>query len=209
MKQDTHHISPKNPTDSGDYYSYPNGFLQEGVDHINISVKSVFFVGRLLSPEYHFSVKLPVLGRFRSVYALWAWVIHKDAPSFLRKMKTGQVKRYRKSLGQRLVIPHFKWLIIYSTWIKIQSMGEGVRGISNTNELKLIRYQTIFDRNSGGTRIAPSYSDWFVPAVQYVVDCVRENKIPELDYLADKRGRTPEEYLQEIANAKGGNPVKE
>ena len=171
--------------DSSHTLSSPNSFLEEGVDHINISSRSATFIGRLLDPSYGRGFEYPHIGKFNSVLNLWYWLRKRPLNDSLRKGASNNLRNKiaEKTKGHESVyVPNFLSIIGYATWMKLQNYPHVIEDIRNLpSTVELISY---YVPKSSCVRICSSYAYGIIPVVQVIRDAIVNGTEPDFSSIS-------------------------
>lgn len=163
----------------------PNSYLEEGVDHINISSRSSTFIGKLLDPSYGKSFEYPHIGRFNSVLSLWYWLRKRPLNDNLRR---GSGTNLRNKIAEKtkghdnVFVPNFLSIIGYATWLKLQSYPHAIEEIRNLPPtVDLISY---YVPRASCVRICSSYASGIIPIVQVIREAINRGVEPDFSVTA-------------------------
>lgn len=179
-------------------YLYPNDFSEELIDHINISIHSISMIGQLLSPEFIRDVFYPRLGRFSSVYSLWAWLREKDHPDILRGLKPDKIKRYFQVSEEHktIYVKNFKAIIATATWMKFKNQIKVIEQVKKLpSDIHFLFYAYVGKSN---IRITSSLPSWTIDIAEEIIKAIKEDREPDFLFLASHKDEIGSSYAEGV-----------
>jgi hypothetical protein len=134
---------------------------EEGVDHINISIKSSTKLGRFLSNRFKTPFTHPEFGEFQSVEGLWCYLSYeipsKGIEDRIRRLHFSNTTKFVNNLVKKKT-DGFKNHIYETILSKMYTHPEMARELI-ANKLPLLMYYT----NENGVRVNIGHGDWLIP----------------------------------------------
>lgn len=176
----------------------PNKFNKEGLDHINISSKSLTRLGKMFDPSYGKVIYYPGIGKFSSVQNLWYWVMSDPLDDTLRHLSGHKLAAKAKTLHTRRVY-HFKAIIAYGTYLKLKEYPDIIDEIKTLkNDLTLLSYYT---PTHSVVRVTSAYAKVIVEIIDEVINQIKLNKEePDFTSLTTRGISTDNYYLYSLNN---------
>jgi len=188
------HNTNKNTAFTEPYYSSPNNYKEEGVDHININIHSKFQIGKVLDPNYIKVINYPYIGKFSSVKSLWHWLQSEPKDDKIRKLVSTELTNYvkeNKLYGK--IIPNFKAIVGYATWIKLQQYPTCMEELKNlSDDIALLSY---YVHSKNKLRVVNSYASIMVNIGIEIRNSLKQNLEPDFTKFADKNASTDLNFL--------------
>lgn len=187
------------------YYHQPNSYQREGVDHVNISPLSEFYIGKIFEPSYLRVINYPLIGKFRSVSNLWVWLKVKPLDDSLRRVGVREIQRILSDNNRRdSYAPNFKLIIAHATYLKIKSDNVAIAEIKKIpKDTPILSY---YVPKGSPIRICSSYADVIIPIANEIISAIREDREPNFVFLAERGLSMKMHYLEAfLTNRLGGN----
>jgi hypothetical protein len=173
---------------------------EEGVDHINISIKSNTKLGRFLSNRFKTPFTHPEFGEFQSIEGLWCFLsyeIPNPAPEErVRKLQFNNTTKFVNILVKKKT-EGFKNHIYETILSKIFTNVDMSKELT-ANKLPLLMYYTDVD----GVRVNINHGDWLIPMfvkIRNQLESVR------YDVLADAEGENTDDSEESTDSRDGGS----
>lgn len=170
----------------------PNKFSKEGLDHINISSKSLTRLGKMLDPSYGKVIYYPGIGKFSSVLNLWYWVMSDPLDDSLRNLSGHKLTNKIKSINTKRVY-HFKAIIAYATYLKLKEYPDILEEIRTLrDDIVFLSYYT---PPHSLVRVTSAYAKVIVEIISEVVKQIKLDKT-EPDFISlTTRGISTNNYF--------------
>lgn len=177
------------------YYHQPNSYQQEGVDHVNISPLSEFYIGKIFEPSYLRVINYPLIGKFRSVSNLWVWLKIKPIDDSLRRIGVRDIQRILSTINNKSsYVPNFKLIIAHATYLKIKNDETAVAEIKKIpKDTPILSY---FTPKGSPIRICSSYADVIIPVVNEIIKAIQENREPDFISMSERGLSMQMNYLE-------------
>lgn len=187
----------KKQVKSSNYFHRPNNFGVEGKDHINISIHSNAYLGRLLDPSYLKTINYRHIGKFSSVLSLWYWVRSKNLDDALRKLHGVKLKKYLEDNPSiSSYVPNFKAIVGVATWIKVKQYPAMLKEIKELDSsIKLLSYSLV---KSSELRVCTNYANVIIDIGNEIISAVKEDRVPNFDHFVDNPSLAGLNYLEGI-----------
>jgi hypothetical protein len=134
---------------------------EEGVDHINISIKSSTELGRFLSNRFKTPFTHPEFGDFQSVEGLWCFLSYEipnpATEERVRRLQFNNTTKFVNALVKKKT-EGFKTHIYETILSKIYTNAEMSKVLMD-NKLPLLMYYT----DAEGVRVNINHGDWLIP----------------------------------------------
>lgn len=99
---------------------HPSAWVEDGVDHINISPAALTDLGRTLHPNTALAFNHDVFGDFSSVSSFWDFIETGAKHDKLRSLKTNERMRFMRNIS-KLHVNSLKFFILDAIWIRIKT----------------------------------------------------------------------------------------
>lgn len=171
---------------SSSYFSTPNNFKEDGVDHANISITSSQELWKVLAPEYAKVINYPHIGKFNSVMSLWYWVRSSNFDDNVRSRTGRALLKYIQNSDQfGEFVPCFKSIMGWATWLKVKKYPHLLEQLRNFDEnKKLLSYRKVA---SSDVRIATPYAGMMIGIVEEIIKAVKAGRDPNFDSFITER----------------------
>lgn len=183
---------------------HPKNWKEEGVDHINISTKSVTEIGRWLSMLYFREFKHPVLLNFNSLQHFNYFILDADHRDELRTYEPTYSLKPHFGRVVRKKIPNHKVLVLQAMYFKIMGSPIQVQHLIDS-ELPFDGYIEI---EATGIRSRYEESSWMVAGAEEIRAALRADRAPDFRRWLDN-GTTVEgiykDLLMEVSGKYNGD----
>ncbi len=190
----------KNKTRISDKYNKPNLYGKEGVDHINIHIRSKLKLGRILDPSYCCTIEYPHIGTFKSALALGYWLRSDDLDDRIRKLAGQNLKRYASDnnlYSKR--IPNYAAITATAVWLQIKNREDILDSIKQLpSDIAILSYYT---HKSSDLRITTNYAPMAVAISTEIISAVKENREPDFRVFATDKD-TSMDYLGPVMSTR-------
>jgi len=158
-------------------FKTPNKYISEKIPHLNISVNSPDFVGRLLDLSYTKIINHPDLGKFSSVKNMWFWLKSTDKDDGIRKLVGRKLTLFMRDRDySKDNVPNFRKFIGEAVWLKIKDYPDILTQLVEKVENEpVLSYYT---PKGSDVAVSTYYSSVIVPIVYSIVDDLKQNKTP-------------------------------
>jgi hypothetical protein len=177
------------------YYSFPNSYAEEGVDHININIQSNLAIGKIFDPGYVKVINYPYIGKFQSVSSLWYWLRSEKFDDALRKLTGKALKDFaRNNSLYHKQVHNFKAIIGYATWIKVKHYPHIIDQIKKLDDkVVILSYHVI---KSSGVRVCSNYAEFIIDIANEIIAAIKESREPDFVKFANKPDLVDFNYLE-------------
>jgi hypothetical protein len=162
-------------------YNHPNAFVQEGVDHINISARSTTRLGKVFDPSYFKAVSYPHIGKFGSVMNLWYWLRSDPVSDVLRRATGEKLRKHLLEQKCNAYVPNFRAIIAVATYEKIKSYPDTIEEIKRLSvDIPFVSYYT---PQSSMLRVCSNYANVMVPIAEMIREALLKGVEPDFTTL--------------------------
>lgn len=145
-----------------------NSCFQDGVDHINIWESGKTDLGKRLALEATTDIDVQGLGRFRSIFALWVFLVS-PPEARIPALRTGNPQFLRNFLrqsltGEELYFPNLKYICASYLAQYILVNDEVREALIESSDVTITNYI----QGRGGERIRHPQSSWWVVLVNRI-----------------------------------------
>lgn len=178
------------------YWTSPNAFGTDGINHINIHRGGKLHIGRFLDPSHSRKVNTEY-GQFASIMNLIIWLRHPTLDDEVRNMSKRSIHKLIKS---RLLKPltNHRLVLCYYTYKKV--MGDPT--ILST--IKQLRDDTVLlsynKPKNADVKITTGSADIVLPVMNEIVCAVKEDREPNWSMFIDSPNPVSGFYPGEIHN---------
>ena len=180
-----------------EYFYFPNNYMEEGQDHINLNIQSETRVGKIFDPAYIKTIQYPYIGKFGSVANLWYWLKSDNLDDRLRRIPPRDLKNpFKFNKNARNYVNNFRAVIGYATWLKIKSTPVVIKDIKELpDDIVLLSYNVI---KSSGVRICTNYAYLIISIANIIIKAVKEDTEPNFDSLVDHGSSSELFYIDDF-----------
>lgn len=173
----------------------PNDFGEEDVDHINVSFASKSFLGTFLNPTFNSGLRYPLLGGFRSMNNLLAWIRSDGSIKGLRKLSSKELAKLPRDFTDGH-FTNFRAVVLLATLMKIKERPDVAKSIKALpKDIKVLSYTTPRETN---TRMVTTFAYYTVPIIQEVINSIQEDREPNWDEFLDVKGLRVNGFLETV-----------
>lgn len=159
----------------------------KGKKELNIHISSDNRLGKVLDPSYIKVIDYPYLGKFSSVKSLSHWLIGVYSgkikeDDIVRKLVAGKLTNYvRKQKLYGHIVPNYKAIIGYATWLKLKEYPELVKQLKKMeSDTDVVSYSI---ESSTGLRIPTSHSNVLSQVVRLMKSTLESVGEPDFSSL--------------------------
>lgn len=175
-------------------FHHPNSFVEEGVDHINISSQSKTHLGKLLDPSYFKVINYPHIGKFSSVLNLWYWLKSEQMDDRLRNYTGLKLKAIAPHAPRYRTVTNFRAIIAYATYLKLKDYPNSIREITGfSDDMQFASYYT---PKGSMVRMCSSYAPLVVEVAQFIQAQLLKPEPVCFDKMATEVGKDEYFYLE-------------
>lgn len=175
-------------------YCHPNAYGAEGVDHINISVRSQTRLGLLLDPSYYKIVDYPHIGKFSSVLNLWYWLKTSPLDDSVRRLTGFKLRNRIAGMVQQKHVHNFRAIIALATYRKLLQYPHILDDLRNLPaDVDFISYYT---PKGSAIRICSNYAATVVEIVQLIKRAVDKGQTPDYTPLLTRHSAQEFYFLE-------------
>lgn len=181
-------------------YHFPNNFGEELTDHINVNVYGNTRIGRMLDPARHVRIDYPLIGSFRSVHNLLAWLRDPKRNDSLREADAGAINALLTEEERKANVDSFGAIVILATVLKLKDKPDMVEEIRKLPKgIQVLSYRVVPE---SGLRVMSPYANKVCPLLQEVVTSIQEGREPEYDKFKSKASTYENFFLDKIIEIK-------
>ena len=173
---------------------HPNSFLEEGVDHINISNQSKIHLGKLLDPSYFKVINYPHIGKFNSVLNLWYWLKSGSLDDRLRFYTGVNLKTVALNTACHNKVTNFRAIIAYATYLKIKDYPTAIRDLRAFNEE--MQFASYYVPRGTMVRMCSGYAALIVDVADFIRSQIVKDEPICFDGIATEPGDSQYFYLE-------------
>ena len=158
----------------------PNGWIKDGLDHINISRASKIQLGKALNLDYSRDWEHEILGPFRSLNSLWFFVRAEKHNDAIRSMIGNELRFFvdRECGGFGEDVPNFRNIILDSMYRRVLKNNDICRDLRNST-LPFDSYR----ENQVGVRIRFENIRWVVMGYEEIRQALKEERKPDFSWI--------------------------
>lgn len=170
-----------------------SSWVQDGLDHINVSNRGETELGRILTHTSKVPFKHKVFGRFCSMESFWFFINSAERDDRIRFMYGYTLKRFASKLT-KVRVNNFRAIIMDSHYQRILQ-NPNMKSMIVMSELPFDCYFTI---EGSGERQRPKYFKWFTAGLEEIRAALVEGREPDFTFLIDKEGTGIYEFVAPI-----------
>lgn len=161
-----------------------NEWLQDGIDHINISRNSSVRLGQLLNLDFTRHWEHRLFGPFRSLNSLWHFIRAKQKNDDIRGLTGYELKRFvdDECGGYGPTALHFRAVIMHSAYERVKQSQDMVNEM-----IKSVLPFDCYMTQESGLRRRFDHSLWFSGGYEEIRKALKEGREPNFAYLMDRR----------------------
>lgn len=181
-------LKPKN------YWTSPNAYGEDGVDHINIHRGGKLHIGRFLDPSH--ARKLTTdFGQFSSIMNLIVWLRHPTLDDETRTMSKRAIHRLIKA-NVLAPLQNYRLVLCYYTYKKVMNDPTALNSVKQLrDDTVLLSYNKPKDVN---VKITTGSADIVLPVMNEIVKAIKESREPDWSMFIDGKFNTDKFIPNEI-----------
>lgn len=157
----------------------PMNWIEDGVDHINISDTATTTLGQALELRAKIPFKHSIFGNFDNIESFWFYIRSEERDDRLRCLSGVALSKFVKTLTLTNV-RNFKAIILDSMYQRIyQSPVLFDEVVKST--LPFEYYHT----NESGIRIRPNFFKWMITGLEEIRASLKEDRDPDFYHFMD------------------------
>ena len=178
--------------------NYPSAmsWIQDDVDHINISDNAVTELGQALSLRSKINFKHLIFGNFQSIESFWFYIRSTERDDRLRTLSGLGLNKFAKTLTLVLV-KNFRAIILEAMYQRIYQ-NAALYDEFFKSELPFDYYHT----NENGIRIRPNFATWIIAGLEEIRLAIQAQRDPDFYYFMNDTNEDMYYYVLPQRNRK-------
>lgn len=170
-------------------------WLDDGVDHINISSFGKTGLGQALSHASPIRFKHSIFGFFISMESFWHYIQSEEQDDRLRSMTGRNLQNFGRKLTRRMVT-NFRAIIMDSNYQRIMQNDKLKEELKNST----LPFDCYYIDRETSFRKRLSYFHWMLQGFEEIRTALKEDREPNFDSLKDDRNSDIYDFVRPAAN---------
>lgn len=205
MRDKMERIRPSIHTRQNFVEPYKNvmNWVEDGVDHINISAFGKTGLGQALSHASPVPFKHSIFGRFGSMESFWHYIQSEEQDDRIRNMSSYNIKNFGAKLTRRMVT-NFRAIIMDSNYQRIMQNPKLMEAVKESS----LPFDCYYTESNTGLRKRLTYFHWLLSGFEEIRNAIKEGRPANFDNLKDDQKSEIYDFVKPRTNTVVDNDPK-